>query len=278
MIKALLIFSFALMYTSMYGNEPIKTISYNIRLATSSDKDNQWENRKDEVADFLINQHADFIGIQEALWIQVKFLASKLDQYEFIGVGRDDGQQLGEAMLIFYKKDKWNLVKDKTIWLSQTPEKVSRGWDAACNRTLTQGVFENRNGLKIAIWNTHFDHVGTEARQNSVDLILEQTKNNRDDIPLILMGDFNLTPDTELYQQLSSVLADAAITAESKHTIYAGTYNAFDMNSECERRIDYMFYLGEQLKAMKYDVPAPKTSNELYRSDHFPVITEFEIN
>ncbi len=278
MIKAILIFSFAFMCTAMYGSESIKTISYNIRLATSTDQENQWENRKDEVAEFLINQHADFIGIQEALWVQVEFLATKLDSYGFIGVGRDDGKQEGEAMLIFYRKDKWKIVNDKTIWLSQTPNEVSRGWDAACNRTLTQGIFENENGSKIAIWNTHFDHVGEKARQNSVNLILAQVKASTPDLPLILMGDFNLTPETALYRQLSSNLNDAAINTNSKKTICKGTYNGFDIQSKCERRIDYIFYTGEQLTAIKYEVPAPKTSRKLHLSDHLPVITEFQVN
>ena len=277
MIKAILIFSFAFMCTAMYGSESIKTISYNIRLATSTDQENQWENRKDEVAEFLINQHADFIGIQEALWVQVEFLATKLDSYGFIGVGRDDGLQKGEAMLIFYQKDKWKLVNEETIWLSQTPTQVSRGWDAACNRTLTQGIFENQNGIKIAVWNTHFDHVGQKARQHSADLILEQTKNDTKVLPIILMGDFNLTPDTDLYSQLNSEFTDSAISSTHKKSLHEGTYNGFDIESKCERRIDYIFYNGEALEATNYHVPTPKTSKNLHLSDHLPVITEFEL-
>lgn len=278
MIKTIIILLFAFLSSALHGSESIKAISYNIRLATTSDKENQWENRKEEVADFLVNQQADFIGIQEALWVQVEFLSNKLSEYSYIGVGRDDGKQEGEAMLIFYRKDKWKIVNDKTIWLSQTPNEVSRGWDAACNRTLTQGIFENENGSKIAIWNTHFDHVGEKARQNSVNLILAQVKASTPDLPLILMGDFNLTPETALYRQLSSNLNDAAINANRKKTIYKGTFNSFDIQSKCERRIDYIFYAGEQLTAIQYEVPAPKTSRKLHLSDHLPVITEFQVN
>ncbi len=277
MIKTFSAIILAILSCQYSSSVTVKAITYNIRLATTADQENQWNNRKEEVADFLIDLHADFIGIQEALWEQVEFLAGRLDQYDYIGVGRDDGKEKGEAMLIFYKKDKWKLDNEQTLWLSETPKKVSKGWDAACNRTLTQGVFVHKNGKRLAVWNTHFDHVGQKARQNSVDLILEQTKNNTKEEPIILMGDFNLTPDTDLYSQLNSAFIDSAISSVHKKSLHEGTYNGFDIESKCERRIDYIFYNGETVKATNYHVPAPKTNKNLHLSDHLPVITEFEL-
>ena len=277
MIKTFSFIIIAILGFQYSSSVTVKAITYNIRLATTADRENQWDNRKEEVAAFLLDQHADFIGIQEALWEQVEFLAGRLGEYEYIGVGRDDGNEKGEAMLIFYKKDKWKLDGDRTLWLSDTPKKVSKGWDAACNRTLTQGVFEHKSGKRLAVWNTHFDHVGQKARRNSVDLILEQAANKTMEIPIILMGDFNLTPDTDLYSQLNSVFTDSALSSTHKKSLHEGTYNGFDIESKCARRIDYIFYNGETVKATNYHVPAPKTNKNLHLSDHLPVITEFEL-
>lgn len=267
-----------LVYSNDMTAKSIKAISYNIRLATSSDGENQWNNRKRDLAEFLIHQQADFIGIQEALWNQVEYLDSMLQDYAYIGVGRDDGQEQGEAMLIFYLHNQWTLKESNTDWLSETPHEVSRGWDAACNRTVTKGLFADEMGNTIYIWNTHFDHAGNIAREKSTELISDEASRIHNKNRMILLGDFNLTPDTDLYKKLTSSLKDAAVESEVQEVEYQGTYNGFQMEAEHKRRIDYIFFNGKGLKIKSYRVPVPKTSQNLHLSDHFPVITEFEIS
>ncbi|HNU60249.1 MAG TPA: endonuclease/exonuclease/phosphatase family protein, partial [Aquaticitalea sp.] len=139
----------------------------------------------------------DVLGVQEAMPNQMKDMDSLLVDYGFVGVGRDDGKDLGEYSAIFYHKHKLRIVESATFWLSQTPDKVSMGWDAACNRVCTYALFEDKvSNEQFWVFNTHFDHIGVEARKNSTLLILDKieqiTGGNK---PVFLMGDFNMEPD-----------------------------------------------------------------------------------
>ena len=121
----------------------ISVISYNIRLGSANDGTNSWAFRYPATAMMLQDQHPDIFGVQEALPEQVNYILSCFDgrrgniSYKSVGVGRDDGKKKGEHMSIFYDSRKIKLLKWGTYWLSETPEKPSRGWDAACYRTAT---------------------------------------------------------------------------------------------------------------------------------------------
>tara|TARA_Y200000002_G_C22537273_1_gene602381 strand:+ start:115 stop:933 length:819 start_codon:yes stop_codon:yes gene_type:complete len=267
MIRLLLIFIFSL----LQHTESITAISYNIRYNNPKDGINVWENRKETVSIFLNEENADFIGLQEVVHPQLLDLIGALKTYTYTGVGREDGKTKGEYSPIFYKKQKYTLLKSNTYWLSETPNIVSKGWDASLERICTYGLFQNnKTAEKVWVFNTHFDHRGTLARAKSVDLIIEKVKTlNQEGLPVIITGDFNLTPDTPHIQKMQSYFDDVQKNLPISDPYY-GTSNGFDTLKKAERRIDYIFKKGFQIKNAKHIYK--KTPMGGWASDHHPVI------
>jgi endonuclease/exonuclease/phosphatase family metal-dependent hydrolase len=158
----------------LYNTQDLKVISYNIRYNNPNDGVNIWDNRKSTVTEFISNEEADFVGMQEVLNSQLTDLMGSLIEYDYVGVGRDDGKNKGEYSPILFDKNKYKVLRSNTFWLSETPNKISVGWDASMERICTYGLFENRNSSKkIWVFNTHFDHVGVLAREKSIELIFQ---------------------------------------------------------------------------------------------------------
>lgn len=247
-------------------------ISFNIRYDNTSDTINNWNKRKASLASLIQHYDADIVGIQEGLHHQVDYLNNTLNGFSYVGVGRDDGQQKGEYSAIFYNSDKFKVLKTNTFWLSETPEKVSVGWDASMERICTYALFENVTSKKqFYVFNTHFDHRGMQARVNSAELIYKKIKEiNTSDLTVILMGDLNLTPDTEPIQFLKKHLTDAM--GISKKPFYGpiGTFNGFDQDRIMENRIDYIFV--NNIEVLSYTHIDDRMANNMHISDHLPVL------
>ncbi|MDA3905523.1 MAG: endonuclease/exonuclease/phosphatase family protein [Bacteroidales bacterium] len=258
---------------------PVKLMTYNIRLDYPLTGENTWDLRKDVLIQQVISNEIDFLGIQEGMPNQVKYIDSVLINHQFIGVGRDDGKNEGEYSAIFYNKDKFKIVKQNTFWLSETPVIPSFGWDAACKRILTYALFKDKlNDQYFWVFNTHFDHVGIEARRKSAELIIEEIKNlNQENYPVILMGDFNLTDESEEIKHISSFLSDSQKLSNEENKVPMGTYNNFDISTPITRRIDFIFVSESSIKIEKYNVIS-ETYNGKYISDHFPVCVDVIIN
>jgi len=255
--------------------QSLSAMTYNIRYATSNDGDNQWEKRKDFLTDQISFYSPDIFGIQEGLQHQVDFIDRQLTTYDFIGVGRDDGDKKGEYCAIFYNREKLNLLGQSTFWLSTSPEKVSVGWDAAMERICTYGFFmEKETGAMFWVFNTHFDHIGEIARQNSSELIVQKIKEiNKDNLPVILMGDFNLNDQSKAIKYLSSSLNDSRkISLKSPFGPF-GTFTGFEFHEPVKDRIDYIFCSKENIQVEKYAVLTDSKESK-YASDHFPVFVE----
>ena len=152
-----------------------KVMTFNIRLNTPVDGPNQWPHRKTFAASMIRFHHADITGLQEAMKDQVDDLTALLPEYDWFGIGRDDGKEAGEFMAIFYRKDRFEVLEQSTFWLSETPETVSKGWDAMCFRVVTWGKFKDKvTGKIFFLFNTHFDHVCEIARRESAKLLLQR--------------------------------------------------------------------------------------------------------
>ena len=168
----------ALLHNLCHAQQQIKVMSYNIRLDVASDGENRWDARKDKVAGLMNYYEADFIGGQEVQHHQLQYLLTQLTKYNYIGVGRDDGKEAGEYSCIFYNKEKFTVMQQATFWLSQTPDSVSFGWNAAYRRVCTYGLFQSKKTKQMLwVFNTHFDHIGDTARLESAKLIREQIEN-----------------------------------------------------------------------------------------------------
>ncbi len=257
-----------------YG-QSLEFMTYNIRLDVSSDGLNAWPNRKDFLSSQIQFYEPDILGIQEAMPHQVIDLEQLLTQYSQVGIGRE-GLGKGESSNIFYKKEKLRVIETNTFWLSDTPNEISRGWDAACNRVCTFALFQEiSSNKKWFVFNTHLDHMGEQARAKGIDLIFEKiVQYNKHNYPLILMGDFNLEPQDKRILDIKKKMNDASEIATIKPFGPLGTFNNFEFNTPVTKRIDYIFISkSNNLKVKKYAVLSD--SKELrYPSDHLPVFVE----
>ncbi|KGO94570.1 endonuclease/exonuclease/phosphatase family protein [Flavobacterium subsaxonicum] len=276
-MKKILTIAFSLLATTLTMAQNIKVITYNLRLETTTDGDNQWNNRKAWLAQQVLFYEPDFMGVQEALPQQVHYLDSTFVNYNFIGVGRDDGKNKGEHSAIFYNSKKYKVVQQSTFWLSQTPDKPSLGWDAAYNRVCSYGLFEDiKTKQRLWVFNTHFDHVGDVARVESAKLILKKIKElNTQNLPFVLTGDFNLEDISESIKLIASAVNDSKTVAKQ---VFGpdGTFNNFEFNKPVTTRIDYIFTAKNKITVNKYAVLSD-SKNCKYPSDHLPVYAELSI-
>lgn len=256
-------------------SQQMNIITYNIRYNNTGDGVNAWPNRIEMVTGLLKFHDPDIFGMQEALIGQIKDVENNLPDYEWFGVGRDDGKEAGEFSPVFFKKSKFILLNHGTFWLSETPEIPSKGWDAALNRIVTWGRFQSKvTGKQFLYFNTHFDHIGIEARKNATVVI----KNKIDEmskglnLPVILTGDFNLTPETEPIILLKKYMKDSREVSEEKPYGPVGTFNSFNWNAPLKERIDYIFVRGE-IEVLKYAV-LTDSKEQRFPSDHLPVFAK----
>lgn len=274
MKKILSTLTLLLCLTSMFSQ--VKLMTYNIKYANENDAENSWSYRKDWITSQIKFYEPDIFGVQEALQVQIDYFSEHMPNYKHIGVGRDDGMKKGEYSAIFYNSEKFKVLKNNTFWLNETPTKIKKGWDAALPRICTYGLFENKKtGEKFWYFNTHFDHVGVKARQESAKLIFEKiTELNTQDYPVVLSGDFNLMPDTKSIQYLSEQMIDAKGAAD---LVFGpeGTYNGFNFSEPVTRRIDYVFLSKNGFHVKKYAVLSDSKDLK-YPSDHLPVMVELE--
>jgi endonuclease/exonuclease/phosphatase family metal-dependent hydrolase len=267
-----MIFS-VLLFFSLNLFSQTKVCTFNIKYENPKEGVHQWDNRKGQILKFIKIEDLDIFGMQEVVHSQIGYLEKGLTEYARIGVARDDGKSKGEYSPIFYKTDCYELIDSATFWLSPNPEIPAKAWDAALPRVCTWAkLIDKKSKESILILNTHFDHIGTEARANSVDLILSKIEEFNHNGKVILMGDFNLEPESAPIQKIiNSELNDAFETYLNLGPV--GTFNSFKIGENYDRRIDYVFYQGFKVKTYKtYSLRIQDT----FLSDHFPVVVEFE--
>ena len=276
-MKRLSFLLFLIIVTISSMAQDLKVMTYNIRLDHAGDNENNWHYRKDKLVRQIQFYGPDVFGIQEALPQQMDYLDSALADYAYIGVGRDAGMRAGEFSAIFYKKEVVDLIEGSTFWLSPTSNQVSKGWDAALPRICTYGLFERKSdGQRFWFFNTHFDHVGKQARVESMKLILTQIKEkNHQNLPVVLTGYLNVTPDEEPITEMKKVLKDSREAANLAFGPDA-TFNGFNFTQAPQRRIDYIA-VSEGIKVNKYAV-LTDSFDQKYISDHFPVFCVLQLN
>lgn len=276
--------SFLLPLSSLFAagkDTRLNVMSYNIRYDNSGDGDNQWKYRKDFAAGLVKFHNADIFGAQEVLHNQLTDLSERLPEYAYIGVGREDGKTKGEYAPIFYKKDRFTLVKSGNFWLAEDMNDVGKkGWDAACERVATWGIFKDKaTGKEFFFLNTHLDHMGKVARHEGASLVLEQAKQLAGNLPVLITGDFNAAPGDEPIRVLTDPNDPRHLT--NSRTIAAfrygpeGTFHDFGKIPYNKREgIDYIFVKGN-IRVLRHGV-LTDTLDHLYPSDHYPVIATVE--
>ncbi len=260
------------------NNQPVptyKAMSFNIRMSgfSKEDGENAWDNRKDAVVRMIQDIHPDFFGVQEMLPDQQAFLRERLSEYMMIGVGREDGAGEGECMGVFYDSRRFELRDSHTFWLSQTPEKASYGWDAACRRTVTFTRLQDRESKQdIYYFNTHLDHRGEVARQKSVELLCQWIDSLCPNSAMVLLGgDMNSTLKDSIFDPLNKI--DMVSARENTSADFTDTYNAYGKGASS--LIDHFFVSKNTVNLIQmrtivqnYGVP--------FISDHYPIVLTFQ--
>lgn len=248
--------------------------TFNIRMDTEEDSLNSWKYRKDNVCKFIREKDLDIVGMQEVLHHQLEDLKAGLPGYTAVGVGREDGKTKGEYAPILYKTDKFDVLDSNTFWLSQYPDSVGFiGWDGACTRIATWAKLKDKSTGKVFMAvNTHFDHVGVEARMNGALLIINRIKEIVGDQPAVLTGDFNVADDSEAYSTLTTnefVLKDAHKAAD-KTSGPAYTFHDYDrLPRDRRQKIDFIF-ITPQIHVISSEIAQDPYTENSFLSDHNP--------
>ena len=318
-MKKLLLFSLIIVAFLQLSAQDMLVGTYNIRYKAWNDsvQGEIWQKRCQVICDQVNFMAPEIFGTQEVLYVQLQDMQKALDGYDYIGIGRDDGQHGGEHEAIFYKTDKLQLLDHGDFWLSETPDKPGLGWDAVCIRICTWGKFavkaqkEQRHGLfnrrkkepqqVFYFFNLHMDHVGIVARREAAKLVVAKVREIAQGAPVFVTGDFNVDQNDEIYTIFtkSGLLKDSYEAARIRFA-ENGTFNAFKTNYFTTSRIDHVFVspstkveaygvltnsywtpdddLDDNLKAS--DAPQQISFDTYIRhnpSDHYPVFVKIRL-
>lgn len=266
----------------------LKICTFNIRVDTPDDGINSFSAhggmsaapcRMPIVKETLKRELPDIIGFQEVrahvrTWIEENF-----PEYCVIGCGRE-GDRDGESTPIAYRRDRFYLLASDTFWLSPTPYIPGSRFptdQSGCPRTCCCAVLMDRGTKRvIRVYNTHLDHVGERAREQGMKVVLERME--RDDamyadMPCVLMGDFNATPDSPFLQATEGfVCGGAPMTDVSALT--GPTFHEYHPDDDSVK-IDYIFTNADCDPTGTYLLTDEE--NGVYLSDHYPVICKISL-
>lgn len=260
----------------------INVMSFNLRYNTPNDGVHAWPQRKELVATTIRFHRADLIGVQEALHDQMKDLEHMLPEYKWVGAGRDDGKTQGEYAAIFYRHARFELLESGNFWLSEKPEQAgSVGWDAAITRMVTWAKFRDAHSRKTFFhFNTHFDHLGQRAREESAKLLRARITALAREAAVVLTGDFNATEASPVYTILVEaaqplrMLKNARAIATLPHHGPNWTFHGFGKTAE-RTTIDFIF-VSEAVRVLRH-AALYEYGEERYPSDHLPVLVEIRL-
>ena len=273
-----LLFVISISITAFAQTENITVMTYNIRCGFCEDSSsvNNWSKRKYLVAYLIKNHNPDLIGLQEAEMFQVKELIEMLDEYDWYGISREDGKAGGESTAILYRKKRFSLEQKQTLWLSETPELVSKGWDAAYKRTITiTKIKDLMSSKEFYYFNTHLDHIGEAARTESSKMIVNEIGKYSNEYPVILSGDFNYRSTSDGYKIIVNKIFDTKLISKTESTGGNISFNGFGKDIQPDNKIDFIF-VNDKVEVLDHNVDTT-TFDGLYPSDHYPVISEIRI-
>lgn len=277
MKKFLYLFSVILLFASCAGQQnELNVISFNLRLSPHDDFDgeNSWLYRKDAAGELLNTVSPDMFGIQEAEFRQIEDLKERLPQYTWVGFGLDEATAGCQVSSLFYKTERFNLLDSGIFWLSETPDSLSRGWDAAMMRLVTWVKLADlqADNKEVYYFNTHFDHIGKVARAESAKLIcskVEEIAGN--DACVFITGDFNTRYSTDALAPLREKFSGARETSPITDTL--NTFNDWGKNAVAEpggkRIIDHIYY--QNVEPIEYKTIVDNYGAN-YVSDHYPIM------
>lgn len=249
--------------------------TFNLRFDNPKDTGNLWVNRAPVAAALIRFHQFDIVGTQEGLGHQLEDISKALPEYQHYGLGRDDGKHGGEHSTIFFKKDRFEVLKKGDFWLSETPDKPGLGWDATCCNRICSWVYlmDKQSKKKFYFFNAHFDHQGKIAREESAKLILKKIKEIAGNEKALFTGDLNGDHNSTWYKRLavSDYLVDT-YTLAIKPYIFNASFNSFGKALDKDGIIDHVFTTGK-VNVKRWGI-LTDTYRGKFPSDHFPVLTE----
>jgi len=256
----------------------LNIMSFNLRHGLAKDGDNSWPNRRELLLETIKHCNPDILGTQECRDMQAEYLEQNLPEYRWIGIGRDPGGQ-GEMTAVYYRKNLLLPIASGNFWLSETPEiPASKSWDSSLTRICTWVRFQHiPSGRFFLHMNTHFDHIGNEARIHSAELLVKQAAALAGDLPVIITGDFNAIGEKSrpwaIFQ--GAGFQDSWLTAGQRQgpKTSCSNFKAPDPNSE--ERIDWILYKGA-FKAQTAEIVTYSREGR-YPSDHYPVTASLSL-
>jgi endonuclease/exonuclease/phosphatase family metal-dependent hydrolase len=262
--------------SSRSGKDSFKVITFNLRYDNSRDSLNSWPNRVPQVCKFINSEKPEIIGMQEVLWNQYETLDSLLPDYASEGRGRDDGARGGEMNPVFFRKDRFDLIRTITFWLSNTPDVPgSMSWGALLPRIVTwMELADKKSHEHLYIFNTHFAHDSDSARVMSSKILLKEVDRIAGGFPFIVTGDFNMDPLSPGYAILTGpdesvpLLKDSYIISAKKPYGPTSTFNGFS-DTPGAKRIDYVF-VRSGIQVLSHSTFIRK-EHGIFISDHWPV-------
>lgn len=269
-----------LLASKSVSNNHLRVATFNIRLQTPADSGvRAWDKRKTDVARIIKQYDFDVFGVQEVgNSKQEADLKALIPNYTYFGKGRDNQQGTeGEQIGIFFKTKRYSVINKGSFFLSETPEMISKGWDGAFRRMCVwTKLYDKQTKATFFVFCTHFDHVGVKARAESAQLIVAKMITIAGNLPVLVVGDLNSTPDSqEMYKTFNDNLDDSRKVSVNPSKGYLGTFNGYEMSSDSIPKfqlIDYIFC--RKIKVLRYKVLGDKYSEGSYPSDHFPIMIE----
>jgi endonuclease/exonuclease/phosphatase family metal-dependent hydrolase len=258
----------------------LRVMSFNIRYGTAQDGENHWDKRNEFLIDTIKAFKPDLLGTQETLLFQRDYLKEKLEAFEAFGVARDDGREKGEMAALFFRRDRFELLAGGNFWLSETPEAIgSKSWDSALPRIATWVKLRDRKNdaaSPLLFVNTHFDHLGKQARVESARLLRGRIETLAQGCSIVATGDFNDDDGSEPYKALfdktagkPSPLVDSYRVIHSERKSDEGTFSGFKVSGMKGPRIDW---IGVSRDWKVQEAAIDHTARDGHTpSDHFPV-------
>lgn len=261
--------------------------TFNIRYENPAEKDwRSWPNRIGRVVRSIRTIGPDVFGIQESLHGQSADLWASLPDYDFHGIGRDDGKRQGEYAAILFRRDRFEKTDGGTFWLSDFPEQPgSKTWGNSYPRIATWvRLIDRASGRGFYVFNTHWDHQNQHSREKAAPLLSSRIdKREHPGEPVVLLGDFNATEGNPAVDYFTG----KPVTLAGKRTAawpnaLADTYQA--LHADVKNRRTLHFWEGHRTGWAKVDhilvsrgarIEAAdiriENSREEQPSDHFPV-------
>ena len=274
---------------------PVRVMTYNIRYSAGDvdSADNNWQARREALAQLVESERPEVVGFQEVLPDQFAWLRERFPAYEFVGVGRNANGG-GEASPVAFLKERFSVVTNGTFWLSTTPDTPgSKSWGAAFPRVCTYAVLKDKGtGQVFSFADTHTDHKSEEAREKGMLLIIERMKEFGKGAPIVFVGDHNCLEFEKPSVAVRELLDDALNVSETSpegtwrtcnHWVWRdkettitdalkkGVRERSAKGADTER-IDYI-YVSRGTKVLDYQtIASPRLGTKLYPSDHFPSV------